>query len=284
MDTVEDSLECPACQDVFTDPVTLPCGHNFCLTCIQAVWETDGSIVGPFFCPECQVFFKPDLRLQINISLQTKVKDFTATNGPLRDGVQMTSPEREPKTTTPTINCDHCIESPSVAVRTCLTCDASLCQAHAQLHQQRSVLREHTVVEVTEDPLSMKCREHRDELKLFCMEHKVPVCCLCVLVGMHKNHKAAQLHEACADYKVNMTLCVFNFKVGISDQYTSSRIFLCVQNMLEITMNQLLKRRGEAEHAMKDLGTLYTETVVKLMTHATLSKYIFIHGIVMDCV
>lgn len=47
--------------------------------------------------------------------------------------------------------------------------------------------------------------------------------------------------------------------------------------MLEITMNQLLKRRGEAEHAIKDLGTLYTDTVVKLMTHATLSQYIFIH-------
>lgn len=206
METVEDSLKCPVCQDIFTDPVTLPCGHNFCLTCIQAVWETDSSIVGPFFCPECQVFFKPDLMLQINISLQAKVKDFTTTNGPLRDGVRMTSPDRETKPTTPTIYCDHCIESPSVAVRTCLTCDASLCQAHAQLHQQRSVLREHTVVEVTEDPLSMKCREHRDELKLFCMEHKVPVCCLCVLVGMHKNHKAAQLHEACADYKVNMTI------------------------------------------------------------------------------
>lgn len=204
METVEDIFKCPVCQDIFTDPVTLPCGHNFCLTCIQAVWETDGATVVPFFCPECQVFFSPDLMLQININLQAKVKDFT--NGPLRDGVQMTSPDGETKPTTPSIYCDHCIQSPSVAVRTCLTCDASLCQAHAQLHQERSALREHTVVEVTEDPLSMKCREHHDELKLFCMEHKVPVCCLCILVGMHKNHKAAQLHEACADYKVNMTI------------------------------------------------------------------------------
>lgn len=41
--------------------------------------------------------------------------------------------------------------------------------------------------------------------------------------------------------------------------------------MLEITMNQLLNRRGEAEHAIKDLGILYRETVVKFKTHATLS-------------
>lgn len=63
-------------------------------------------------------------------------------------------------------------------------------------------------MEVTGDPLSLKCREHRDELKLFCMEEKVPVCCLCVLVGMHKNHKASQLQEACAHFKVNASIVV----------------------------------------------------------------------------
>ncbi|XP_035519682.1 tripartite motif-containing protein 14-like [Morone saxatilis] len=231
MGTVEKTLKCPVCQDFFTDPVTLPCGHDFCLTCIQAVWETDGPNEGPFFCPECQVFFPSDLNLEKNTSLQTKVMDFT-TNRPSTAELQTTTPSRATKSSS-TIHCDHCIETPSVAIRTCLTCDASLCQAHALLHQQRSALRDHTVVEVTGDPLSLKCREHRDELKLFCMEERVPVCCLCVLVGVHKNHKASQLHEACTDFK----------------------------NMLETTMNQLLKRRGEAEHAIKDLESLYTQTV-----------------------
>lgn len=48
------------------------------------------------------------------------------------------------------------------------------------------------------------------------------------------------------------------------------------QNMLEITMNQLLKRRGEAEHAIKDLGALYTETVVELMTEPSPNIFSFI--------
>lgn len=46
--------------------------------------------------------------------------------------------------------------------------------------------------------------------------------------------------------------------------------------MLEITMNQLLKRRGEAEHAIKDLGALYRETVVKLMTEPSPNIFSFI--------
>lgn len=199
-------MKCPVCQDFFTHPVTLPCGHDFCHTCIQAVWDTDMSNDGPFFCPECQIFLPSNLTLEINTSLQTKVTDFT--NRPSTSELQTTSLTMETKPCS-TIHCDHCIETPSVAIKTCLTCDASLCQAHALLHQQRSALREHTLVEVTGDPLSLKCREHRDELKLFCMEERVPVCCLCVLVGMHKNHQAAQLHEACTDFKVNIIiLCV----------------------------------------------------------------------------
>ncbi|XP_023130926.2 E3 ubiquitin/ISG15 ligase TRIM25-like [Amphiprion ocellaris] len=228
MGTVEETLKCPVCQDFFTEPVTLQCGHDFCLTCIQAVWETDVSSEGPFFCPECQIFLPSGLTLKINTSLQTKVKDFTGSRPSAAEPQTAASAE-----SSSAVHCDHCIEMPSVAIKTCLTCDASLCQAHALLHQQRSALREHTVVEVTRDPLSLKCREHRDELKLFCMEERVPVCCLCVLVGLHKHHKALQLPEASADFK----------------------------KMLETTMSHLLKRRSEAEHAIKDLESLYTQTV-----------------------
>lgn len=232
MGTVEESLKCPVCQDIFTDPVTLPCGHDFCLTCIQAVWETDGSNEGPFFCPECQVFITSDLTLEINTSLQTKVKAFT-TNGPSTAEIRTTTPSRETKLSSSTIPCDHCIETPSVAIRTCLTCDASLCQAHALLHQQRSALRDHTVVEVTGDPLSLKCREHRDELKLFCMEEKIPVCCLCVLVGVHKNHKAAQLHEACTNFKVNISIVlsianVFFFISQSGYLFSTGLLYFCL--------------------------------------------------------
>ncbi|XP_032380482.1 E3 ubiquitin/ISG15 ligase TRIM25-like [Etheostoma spectabile] len=244
MGTVEETFKCPVCQDFLTDPVTLPCGHDFCLTCIQAVWETEGSDEGPFFCPECQIFLPSDLTLEVNTSLQNKVKDFINNSSSIEE--LRTPPPSGATVSSSTIRCDHCIETPSVAIRTCLTCDASLCQAHALLHQQRSALREHTVVEVTGDPLSLKCREHRDELKLFCMEERAPVCCLCVLVGTHKNHKVFQLHEACTDYK----------------------------SMLETTMIKLLKRRSEAEHAIMDLESLYTQTVVPSMGNSHLLFYL----------
>uniref|UniRef100_A0A096LYY0 Tripartite motif containing 14 n=1 Tax=Poecilia formosa TaxID=48698 RepID=A0A096LYY0_POEFO len=237
MGTVGEPLKCPVCQDFFTEPVTLQCGHDFCLTCIRAVWETDESTEGPFFCPECQIILPPDLTLDINTSLQEKVKDFTAN---------------QQAESSPIIHCDHCIEKPCVAIRTCLTCDASLCQAHAQLHQQRSALREHTLVDVTKDPLSLKCREHRDELKLFCMEEKIPVCCLCVLVGVHKHHKASQLHDASADFRQTYMVqkSAADFREKISDKY--SRI-----HAEEAYMTDWLEaQRGIMETQIKEIDRL----------------------------
>ena len=35
--------------------------------------------------------------------------------------------------------------------------------------------------------------------------------------------------------------------------------------MLETTMSQLLEKKSEAEHAIKDLETLYTQTMVHYM-------------------
>ncbi len=196
MDAREEELKCPVCVEPFTDPVHLPCGHNFCQTCIQVVWNMDDpktSREGPLFCPECQILLPPDLELEINLDLQRKVQDAFARAPLLEESSQM-SPS--------IIMCDQCIGKTEVAVKSCLTCDASLCSAHTLLHQQREALRGHSIIEVTEDLFSFKCEEHGDELKLFCQEDQIAVCCLCIAVGSHKNHQAVMLQEACTEFKV----------------------------------------------------------------------------------
>uniref|UniRef100_A0A4W3K4C2 B30.2/SPRY domain-containing protein n=1 Tax=Callorhinchus milii TaxID=7868 RepID=A0A4W3K4C2_CALMI len=45
-----EELNCPICLVIFTDPVTLECGHNFCRSCITRSWEKQATISGP----ECQ--------------------------------------------------------------------------------------------------------------------------------------------------------------------------------------------------------------------------------------
>ncbi|NWH99765.1 TRI27 protein, partial [Tichodroma muraria] len=42
---------CPVCLELFQDPVSIPCGHNFCRGCIERCWEGSG---GSFACPRCR--------------------------------------------------------------------------------------------------------------------------------------------------------------------------------------------------------------------------------------
>lgn len=196
MDAQEEELKCPVCVEPFTDPVRLPCGHNFCQTCIRVVWNMDDpktSREGPLFCPECQILLPSDLKLEINSDLQRKVQDVFSRAPSLEGSSRMSHS---------IIMCDQCIGKTEVAVKSCLTCDASLCSAHTLLHQQREALRGHSLIEVTEDLISFKCKEHGEELKLFCQEDQTTVCCLCIALGAHKNHQAVTLQKACSEFKV----------------------------------------------------------------------------------
>ncbi|CAM4727017.1 unnamed protein product [Leuciscus chuanchicus] len=225
MDVKEDDLKCPVCVELFTDPVRLPCGHNFCQTCIQVVWNMDDpktSGEGPLFCPECQILLPSDLKLEFNSDLQRKVQDVFAGASSLEGSSHM-SPF--------IIMCDQCIGKTEVAVKSCLSCDASLCSAHTLLHQQREALRGHSLIEVTEDFISFKCKEHGEELKLFCQEDQTTVCCLCIVVGSHKNHQTVTLQEACSEFK----------------------------KVLETNKSLLLQRKHLAESAMQDLKPLFSE-------------------------
>ncbi|XP_078426923.1 E3 ubiquitin-protein ligase TRIM65-like isoform X1 [Cetorhinus maximus] len=54
---LEDKLSCAICLDIFNDPVTTPCGHNFCMTCLQGHLDNQ-SPAGPYDCPACRTKFE----------------------------------------------------------------------------------------------------------------------------------------------------------------------------------------------------------------------------------
>lgn len=71
-------LCCPICSQVLRNPVTVPCGHNFCMRCIQDRWDHEEGSRSPCSCPECGNRFAIRPRLIENTTLADLVRDTPA--------------------------------------------------------------------------------------------------------------------------------------------------------------------------------------------------------------
>uniref|UniRef100_A0A3B4A787 Uncharacterized protein n=1 Tax=Periophthalmus magnuspinnatus TaxID=409849 RepID=A0A3B4A787_9GOBI len=175
--SLEDELSCSICLSPFDCPVTIPCGHNFCQTCLLATWGDDA----PFSCPQCRTHFATKPELKKNTVLNNVVATFKvrASNPepamPVEDKKEITTPIVP---LTPAVKCDTCMEAR--AAKTCLTCMASYCDAHLRPHLENPVFRLHQLTEPVGDLTERICSEHHKLMELFCREHSQPICSFCL--------------------------------------------------------------------------------------------------------
>ncbi|CDQ88471.1 unnamed protein product [Oncorhynchus mykiss] len=68
----EEQFQCSICLEVLTDPITTPCGHNFCQACISGYWKSTEQCQ----CPMCKETFDKKPKLKINTTLREVVNHF----------------------------------------------------------------------------------------------------------------------------------------------------------------------------------------------------------------
>ncbi|XP_029009945.1 E3 ubiquitin-protein ligase TRIM38-like [Betta splendens] len=68
----EDQFLCSICLDVFTDPVTSPCGHNYCKSCITTYWNINVQCQ----CPVCKRIYHTRPELQVNTFISEMAAQF----------------------------------------------------------------------------------------------------------------------------------------------------------------------------------------------------------------
>uniref|UniRef100_A0A8C5Q2K4 Uncharacterized protein n=1 Tax=Leptobrachium leishanense TaxID=445787 RepID=A0A8C5Q2K4_9ANUR len=162
--------------NIYTDPVTLPCGHSFCRTCIGDVLDTqEGS--GAYKCPECRAESQERPALVNARKLRN-----------IADNIRSTHPEQEEAG----IPCTYC-DSPVPAAKTCLHCEASLCEKHLKKHSKSA---EHVLTEPTTSLENRKCSVHKKVLEYYCCEDAACICVSCSLAGEHRGHQVETLNEA----------------------------------------------------------------------------------------
>ncbi|XP_072266712.1 E3 ubiquitin/ISG15 ligase TRIM25-like [Pyxicephalus adspersus] len=180
---LRDELDCAICLDIYKDPVNLRCGHNFCRVCIDHVLDTqEGS--GGYSCPQCRLRFQDRPSLQKNIALRNIVETFR----PIMVNKGKTG-----------IFCSYCIGFSMPAVKSCLLCEALLCEKHLKIHSRSP---EHVLTEPTTSMEKRKCSIHKKILDYYCTVEATCICVSCSLAGNHQGHKVETLEEACKKKKI----------------------------------------------------------------------------------
>uniref|UniRef100_A0A671PAI1 E3 ubiquitin-protein ligase TRIM39-like n=1 Tax=Sinocyclocheilus anshuiensis TaxID=1608454 RepID=A0A671PAI1_9TELE len=178
-----EELQCSVCLDVFTNPVTTPCRHNFCKSCLNQCWDKSEDCS----CPFCKETFSKRPDLKINTALRQVVQHFKEKSG----------------VTTSEVLCDICDDRKLKALKTCLMCQSSYCETHLEPHHRVPRLKKHKLINAVENLEDYICEQHERPLELFCRDDQTFVCPSCTVTD-HKNHNTVPLEEESEEKKTQV--------------------------------------------------------------------------------
>nr|XP_055059430.1 E3 ubiquitin/ISG15 ligase TRIM25-like [Misgurnus anguillicaudatus] len=180
---VQDQFICSICLDLLKDPVTIPCGHSYCMSCITDCWDQDDQ-KRDYSCPQCRQTFTTRPVLNKNTMLAEVVEILKKTK------LQAARPDHC-YAEAGDVKCDVCTERKHKAVKSCLVCLNSYCQTHLEQHEELYSGKRHKVIDATGRLQQMICPQHE---KLCCKTDQHCTCLLCIL-GEHKNHNTMPAKE-----------------------------------------------------------------------------------------
>lgn len=188
----EKQFHCTICQQVFTNPVTTPCGHNFCQTCIQSLWDSSEVCQ----CPACNKQFTGHPEISINTAFKELADTFKkiivcSATAPLSAA------------NVGDVLCDVCAATSMQvkAHKSCLVCLTSYCEIHLEPHRRVATLMLHKLIAPVKNLQERMCKKHERLLEMFCRDDQKCVCQFCTETE-HKEHQAVTVEDESGHRKV----------------------------------------------------------------------------------
>ncbi|XP_047677402.1 E3 ubiquitin-protein ligase TRIM39-like isoform X2 [Tachysurus fulvidraco] len=239
----EEQLQCSICLDVFTDPVTTPCGHNFCKSCITQCWDTSEHC----HCPYCKEKFTIRPEPKINITLRDVADHFKNRN-------------KEPPESLEVL-CDACTSVKQKAVKSCLDCGVTFCSSHLEPHINIPRYKKHKLINTVKNLEMYMCQKHEKPLELFCRDDQMYLCQFCT-EGEHRDHNVILLEEESGQKKIQLQKTQTELQQMIQERLKKIQE---INNSVELSKRNMEKQMSDSVEVFTALIRSIEKSQAELM-------------------
>ncbi|XP_051948294.1 E3 ubiquitin-protein ligase TRIM47-like [Xyrauchen texanus] len=244
----EQELTCSICLDLFNEPVSTPCGHNFCQSCIGGYWASSSLCT----CPMCKRPFEERPELSINrvfAHIAQKYKEMRYGGPQVKQRHKAVISGALPANVKQLILCDLCSGKKEKAVSSCLTCTASYCEIHVLPHRQASFYASHRLLDPQEALRGRTCQEHGRLLEVYCRSDQKCICAICVLEE-HRTHSTVSVQTERASKQIFLGKTELDIQTSIDRR---SLQLTELKNKIHTLQSQTMAELSEVEQVLSDV-------------------------------
>ncbi|XP_051780752.1 tripartite motif-containing protein 16-like [Erpetoichthys calabaricus] len=246
---LQNEITCFICQETLSDPVSILCGHSFCLKCLNDYWDQSHECS----CPECRRTFTMRPELQRNTVLNELVKKIKKPRLSPHPSQNYAGPGD--------VQCDACTGMKFKAVKSCLTCMASYCPTHLQPHFEIAAWKDHKLTDPDGNLKVELCVKHQKRLEIFCKNEETYICMMCALTE-HEGHKKIELEMEKAEKQKELEVTWSEIRRRLEEREKTLKETKKAEEQMKISVENELEKH---EKSFTDLICSIGKTQKKLI-------------------
>lgn len=196
---ISDITGCSICVETLKEPKVLPCGHTFCLQCIET-YHQNKKPEEEVNCALCRQAFNVPVG-----GFKKLPNNFCV--------IQLLQLNQLPasQSTDKHVDCEWCsngatssLTSSASASVYCIECGHNICEPCAETHKKLKLAKDHRVVSLKDKPSEEElremapcyCEQHPNkELEFYCRDCKTSTCVVCYVEHRLKKHNCCDAKE-----------------------------------------------------------------------------------------